>query len=131
MGVETAMARILMVEDNEMNRDALSRRLERRGYEVVLAVDGKQGLTLAQSAQPDLILMDLSLPEIDGWEATRCLKAASATAQIPLIVLSSHAMAGDREKALAAGCDDFDTKPVDFQRLLVKIETLLQEGMRA
>ncbi len=125
------MARILMVEDNEMNRDALSRRLERRGYEVVLAVDGKQGLTLAQSAQPDLILMDLSLPEIDGWEATRCLKAASATAQIPLIVLSSHAMAGDREKALEAGCDDFDTKPVDFQRLLAKIETLLQEGMRA
>ena len=125
------MARILMVEDNEMNRDALSRRLERRGYEVVLAVDGKQGLTMAQSVQPDLILMDLSLPEIDGWEATRCLKAASATAQIPLIVLSSHAMAGDREKALAAGCDDFDTKPVDFQRLLVKIETLLQEGMRA
>ena len=125
------MARILMVEDNEMNRDALSRRLERRGYEVVLAVDGKQGLTLAQSVQPDLILMDLSLPEIDGWEATRCLKAASATAQIPLIVLSSHAMAGDREKALAAGCDDFDAKPVDFQRLLAKIETLLQEGMRA
>ena len=125
------MARILMVEDNEMNRDALSRRLERRGYEVVLAVDGKQGLTLAQSAQPDLILMDLSLPEIGGWEATRCLKAASATAQIPLIVLSSHAMAGDREKALVAGCDDFDTKPVDFQRLLAKIETLLQEGMRA
>ena len=125
------MARILMVEDNEMNRDALSRRLERRGYEVVLAVDGKQGLTLAQSVQPDLILMDLSLPEIDGWEATRCLKAASATAQIPLIVLSSHAMAGDREKALEAGCDDFDTKPVDFQRLLAKIETLLQEGMRA
>ena len=125
------MARILMVEDNEMNRDALSRRLERRGYEVVLAVDGKQGLILAQSVQPDLILMDLSLPEIDGWEATRCLKAASATAQIPLIVLSSHAMAGDREKALVAGCDDFDTKPVDFQRLLAKIETLLQEGMRA
>src|SRR6266704_1991512 len=100
MGVETAMARILMVEDNEMNRDALSRRLKRRGYEVVLAVDGKQGLTLAQSAQPDLILMDLSLPEIDGWEATRCLKAASATAQIPLIVLSSHAMAEDRPQAL-------------------------------
>ena len=123
------MARILMVEDNEMNRDALSRRLERRGYEVVLAVDGKQGLTLAQSAQPDLILMDLSLPEVDGWAATRCLKAASATARIPLIVLSSHAMAGDREKALEAGCDDFDTKPVDFQRLLAKIKTLLQEGM--
>jgi two-component system, cell cycle response regulator DivK len=131
MEVETAMARILIVEDNEMNRDALSRRLERRGYEVVVAVDGQQGLTLARSAQPDLILMDLSLPEVDGWEATRCLKAASATAQIPLIVLSSHAMAGDREKALEAGCDDFDTKPVDFQRLLVKITTLLQEGTRA
>jgi two-component system, cell cycle response regulator DivK len=131
MEVETAMARILIVEDNEMNRDALSRRLERRGYEVMLAVDGKQGISLARSAQPDLILMDLSLPEVDGWEATRCLKAASATAQIPLIVLSSHAMAGDREKALEAGCDDFDTKPVDFRRLLVKIETLLQEGMRA
>jgi two-component system cell cycle response regulator DivK len=125
------MARILMVEDNEMNRDALSRRLQRRGYEVVLAVDGKQGLDLAQSAQPDLILMDLSLPEIDGWQATRCLKADAATAHIPLIVLSSHAMTGDREKALEAGGDDFDTKPVDFQRLLAKIETLLQEGVRA
>jgi CheY-like chemotaxis protein len=125
------MARILMVEDNEMNRDALSRRLERRGYEVILAFDGKEGLALAHSAKPDLILMDLSLPEVDGWEATRCLKADLATAHIPLIVLSSHAMSGDREKALAAGGDDFDTKPVDFQRLLAKIATLLQEGMPA
>jgi two-component system, cell cycle response regulator DivK len=124
------MVRILMVEDNEMNRDALSRRLERKGYEVILAFNGKQGIELAQSAKPDLILMDLSLPEVDGWEATRCLKAAVATKHIPLIVLSSHAMAGDREKALEAGGDDFDTKPVDFQRLLAKITTLLQEGIR-
>ena len=113
------MVRILMVEDNEMNRDALSRRLERKGYEVILAFNGKQGIELAQSAKPDLILMDLSLPEVDGWEATRCLKTAVATKHIPLIILSSHAMAGDREKALEAGGDDFDTKPVDFQRLLV------------
>lgn len=123
------MVRILMVEDNEMNRDALSRRLERKGYEVILALNGKQGIELAQSAKPDLILMDLSLPEVDGWEATRCLKAAVTTKHIPLIILSSHAMAGDREKALEAGGDDFDTKPVDFQRLLAKIETLLQEGI--
>jgi two-component system cell cycle response regulator DivK len=124
------MVRILMVEDNEMNRDALSRRLERKGYEVILAFNGKQGIELAQSAKPDLILMDLSLPEVDGWEATRYLKTAVATKHIPLIVLSSHAMAGDREKALEAGGDDFDTKPVDFQRLLAKITTLLQEGIR-
>jgi two-component system, cell cycle response regulator DivK len=124
------MVRILMVEDNEMNRDALSRRLERKGYEVLLAFNGKQGIELAQSAKPDLILMDLSLPEVDGWEATRYLKTAVATKHIPLIVLSSHAMAGDREKALEAGGDDFDTKPVDFQRLLAKITTLLQEGIR-
>jgi CheY-like chemotaxis protein len=123
------MVRILMVEDNEMNRDALSRRLERKGYEVILALNGKQGIELAQSAKPDLILMDLSLPEVDGWEATRYLKAAVTTKHIPLIILSSHAMAGDREKALEAGGDDFDTKPVDFQRLLAKIETLLQEGI--
>jgi CheY-like chemotaxis protein len=122
------MVRILMVEDNEMNRDALSRRLQRKGYEVIVAVDGKQGLALAQSVTPDLILMDLSLPEMDGWEATRRLKATPATASIPLIVLSSHAMTGDREKALAAGGDDFDTKPVDFQRLLAKIDALLPEG---
>ena len=125
------MARLLMVEDNEMNRDALSRRLERRGYKVILACDGKEGLALAHSAKPDLILMDLSLPEIDGWEATRRLKAAPATAHIPLIMLSSHAMSGDREKALAAGGDDFDTKPIDFQRLLAKIATLLQGGTPA
>jgi CheY-like chemotaxis protein len=124
------MARILMVEDNEMNRDALSRRLQRKGYEVILALDGKQGLALAQSVLPDLILMDLSLPEMDGWEATRRLKAAPATGSIPLIVLSSHAMTGDRERALAAGGDDFDTKPVDFQRLLAKIDVLLQGGTR-
>jgi two-component system, cell cycle response regulator DivK len=124
------MVRILMVEDNEMNRDALSRRLERKGYEVILAFNGKQGIELAQLAKPDLILMDLSLPEVDGWEATRYLKTTVATKHIPLIVLSSHAMAGDREKALEAGGDDFDTKPVDFQRLLAKITTLLQEGIR-
>ena len=124
------MARILMVEDNEMNRDALSRRLQRKGHEVILALDGKQGLALAQSVHPDLILMDLSLPEMDGWEATRRLKAAPATESIPLIVLSSHAMAGDRERALAAGGDDFDTKPVDFQRLLAKIDILLQGSTR-
>jgi CheY-like chemotaxis protein len=109
-----------------MNRDALSRRLQRRGYEVIMALDGRQGISLAQSAQPDLILMDLSLSEIDGWEATRCLKTTPGTAHIPLIILSSHAMTGDREKALAAGGDDFDTKPVDFLRLLAKIEALLQ-----
>jgi CheY-like chemotaxis protein len=124
------MAKILMVEDNEMNRDALSRRLQRRGYEVVLAVDGKEGIALAQLAQPDLILMDLGLPEIDGWEATRRLKAEPTTEHIPVIALSAHAMAGDREYALAAGCDDFDTKPVDFPRLLAKMETLLQDGRR-
>jgi CheY-like chemotaxis protein len=124
------MAKILMVEDNEMNRDALSRRLQRRGYEVVLAVDGKEGIALAQLAQPDLILMDLGLPEIDGWEAARRLKAEPTTEHIPVIALSAHAMAGDREYALAAGCDDFDTKPVDFPRLLAKMETLLQEGRR-
>jgi two-component system, cell cycle response regulator DivK len=125
------MVRILMVEDNEMNRDALSRRLKRKGYELTLAFDGKQGIELARSAKPDLILMDLSLPEVDGWEATRCLKASATTEHIPLIVLSSHAMAGDREKALEAGGDDFDTKPVDFPRLLAKIETLLQERTHA
>jgi CheY-like chemotaxis protein len=125
------MARILMVEDNDMNRDALSRRLQRKGHEVILALDGKQGLALAQSVLPDLILMDLSLPEMDGWEATRRLKAAPATGSIPLIVLSSHAMTGDRERALAAGGDDFDTKPVDFQRLLAKIDVLLQGDTRS
>ena len=119
------MARILLVEDNEMNRDMLSRRLVRRGYEVTLALDGEQGVAMARSATPALILMDMSLPGLDGWEATRQIKAAPETRSIPVIALTAHAMAGDREKALAAGCDDFDTKPVDLERLLGKIEALL------
>jgi two-component system, cell cycle response regulator DivK len=120
------MPRILLVEDNEMNRDMLSRRLIRKGYDVVMAEDGQQGVDLAGSAAPDLILMDLSLPIIDGWEATRRLKAADATRAIPVIALTAHAMVGSQEQALAAGCDDFDTKPVDLPRLLGKIEALLQ-----
>ena len=119
------MAKILLVEDNEMNRDMLSRRLERRGYEVVIAVDGQQGVDLAQSASPDLILMDMSLPVIDGWEATRQLKARDDMKATPIIALTAHAMSGDREKALEAGCDDYDTKPIDFPRLLEKIDVLL------
>jgi two-component system, cell cycle response regulator DivK len=119
------MPRILLVEDNEMNRDMLSRRLIRKGYEVIIAEDGQQGVDLAATAAPDLILMDLSLPVIDGWEATRRLKAADATKAIPVIALTAHAMVGSRERALAAGCEDFDTKPVDFPRLLGKIEALL------
>ena len=119
------MPRILLVEDNEMNRDMLSRRLTRRGYEVALALDGEQGVAMAASEAPALILMDMSLPGLDGWEATRRIKAAPETRAIPVIALTAHAMAGDREKALAAGCDDFDTKPVDLERLLGKIEVLL------
>ena len=119
------MARILLVEDNEMNRDMLSRRLERRGYEVVIAVDGQQGVDLAQSASPDIILMDMSLPVIDGWEATRQLKAMAAMKAVPIIALTAHAMSGDREKALEAGCNDYDTKPIELPRLLGKIEALL------
>jgi two-component system, cell cycle response regulator DivK len=119
------MARLLLVEDNEMNRDMLSRRLARRGYEVVIAVDGEQGLAMARADAPALILMDMSLPGMDGWEATRQLKAAPETRRIPVIALTAHAMAGDRERALEAGCDEFDTKPVDFARLLDKIEALL------
>jgi len=119
------MAKILLVEDNEMNRDMLSRRLQKRGYEVVLAVDGSDGVARAQSEAPALILMDMSLPVLDGWEATRQLKAAPATRATPVIALTAHAMAGDREKALAAGADDFDTKPIDLERLLGKIEALL------
>ena len=122
------MSRILLVEDNEMNRDMLMRRLQRRGYEVVVAVDGKQGISTAQSEMPDLILMDMSLPEMDGWEATRRLKAEGATAHIPTIALTSHVMAGAREEALEAGCDDYDVKPIEFARLLAKIEALLKEG---
>jgi CheY-like chemotaxis protein len=119
------MAKILLVEDNEMNRDMLSRRLLRRGYEVVIAVDGEQGVSMAQSDAPDIILMDISLPRIDGYEATRQIKADGATANIPIIALTAHAMAGDRGKALEAGCNDYDTKPVEFKRLLGKIEGLL------
>lgn len=119
------MARLLYVEDNEMNRDVLSRRLQRRGYEVLIAVDGQQGLTMAASEKPDLILMDMSLPVIDGWETTRRLKASPETRKIPIIGLTAHAMSTDRAKCLEAGCDDYDTKPVELQRLLEKIEGLL------
>jgi len=118
------MARILLVEDNEMNRDMLSRRLARSGHDVAVAIDGEQALAMVGD-MPELILMDLSLPGIDGWEVTRRLKRADATRAIPVIALTAHAMAGDREKALAAGCDDFDTKPVDLPRLLQKIAALL------
>ncbi len=117
--------KLLLVEDNEMNRDMLSRRLLRRGYEIVMAVDGGQGVEMAGSELPDLILMDMSLPVIDGWEATRRIKAAEATRHIPVIGLTAHAMAGDREKAIEAGCDDYDTKPVELDRLIGKIEALL------
>ncbi len=119
------MYKILLVEDSEMNRDMLSRRLARKGYEVVLAVDGPSGVAMAQSESPDLVLMDMSLPTLDGWEATRRLKADASTQHIPVIALTAHAMSGDREKALEAGCDDYDTKPVELQRLLGKIEALL------
>jgi two-component system cell cycle response regulator DivK len=119
------MAKILVVEDNEMNRDMLSRRLMRKGYEVIIAVDGEEGVAKAQSEAPDLILMDMSLPVLDGWEATRRLKADPETQAIPIVALTAHAMAGDREQALAAGCDDYDSKPIEFQRLLGKIEALL------
>ena len=121
------MAKILLVEDDEMNRDMLSRRLERRGYQVVMAVDGGQGLRLAQAEAPDLILMDMSLPGLDGWETTRQLKAAPATQAIPILALTAHAMAGDRQKAVEAGCDDYDTKPIEFPRLLGKIQALLAQ----
>lgn len=121
------MPKILLVEDNEMNRDMLSRRLEKRGYTLTIAVDGGQGVALAQSGLPDLILMDMSLPVLDGWEATKQLKADPATAGIPVIALTAHAMESDRQKAIAAGCDDFDTKPVELSRLLVKIEELLKK----
>jgi CheY-like chemotaxis protein len=121
------MTKILLVEDNEMNRDMLSRRLMRKGHEVLIAVDGEEGVAMAQSEAPDLILMDMSLPVLDGWEATRRLKAAPETQSIPIIALTAHAMAGDREQALAAGCDDYDTKPIEFRRLLGKIEAILEK----
>ena len=121
------MTKILLVEDNEMNRDMLSRRLIRKGYEVIMALDGRQAVEMAVAENPDLILMDMSLPVIDGWEATRQVKAAPATRAIPVIALTAHAMAGDREKAIQAGCDDYDTKPIDLPRLLGKIASLLEQ----
>jgi len=121
------MPRILLVEDNEMNRDMLSRRLQRKGYEVLIAVDGEAGVKMAASDKPDLILMDMSLPVIDGWEATRRLKSAPETASIPIIALTAHVMDGDRDRALAAGCDDYDAKPIDFERLLGKMQALLNK----
>jgi two-component system, cell cycle response regulator DivK len=122
------MAKVLLVEDNEMNRDMLSRRLIRRGFEVVFAVNGKQGVDLARSEKPDIILMDMSLPIMDGWEATRRVKSDDATRGVPVIGLTAHAMSGDREKAIEAGCDDYDTKPVELDRLIGKIERLLGNG---
>lgn len=122
------MLKILLVEDNEMNRDMLSRRLERRGIKVLIAVDGAEGVAVATAEQPDLILMDMSLPVLDGWAATRLLKAAAATQSIPVIALTAHAMTGDQEKCLEAGCDDYDTKPVEFVRLMQKIQAILGEG---
>jgi CheY-like chemotaxis protein len=119
------MPKILLVEDNEMNRDMLSRRLERRGYEIVVAVDGAQGVAMANTENPDLILMDMSLPIMDGWEATKNIKANTTTQSIPIIALTAHAMSGDREQALKAGCDDYDTKPIDLPRLLTKIEVFI------
>jgi CheY-like chemotaxis protein len=119
------MPKILLVEDNEMNRDMLSRRLTRNGFEIVMAVDGQQGVDMSLSERPDLILMDMSLPVMDGWEATRQVKANPETQDIPVIALTAHAMAQDREKAMAAGCNDFDTKPVELPRLLEKIKALL------
>jgi CheY-like chemotaxis protein len=125
------MPKILLVEDNEMNRDMLSRRLVRRGYQVVIAADGQEGLNLAGSASPDLILMDMSLPAMDGWETTRKIKASTATAAIPVIALTAHAMSGDREQALDAGCDDYDTKPIEFERLIEKIACQLERAGKA
>jgi two-component system cell cycle response regulator DivK len=122
------VTKILLVEDNEMNRDMLGRRLQRRGYEVLIAVDGAEGVAMAQREGPDLILMDMSLPVMDGWEATRRLKAAPETQAIPIIALTAHAMSGDREKAMEAGADDYDTKPIEIDKLLAKMEVLLNKG---
>ena len=121
------MPRILLVEDNEENRDALSLRLERRGFEVIMATDGKQGLAMARAEAPDVILLDMNLPEIDGWEVARALKDAEATRKIPIIALTAHAMSGDREKAIGAGCDDYHTKPAELTKLLVQIQTILKK----
>ncbi|HEY9419901.1 MAG TPA: response regulator [Thermoanaerobaculia bacterium] len=125
------MPKVLLVEDNEMNRDMLSRRLARKKYEVLIAVDGGEGIAMARSESPDLILMDMSLPVMDGWEAARQLKASPDTSSIPVIALTAHAMSGDREKALEAGCDDYDTKPIELPRLLGKMELFLKENESA
>ena len=121
------MPKVLVVEDNEMNRDMLTRRLQRRGYEVIISVDGEDGVAKARSDSPDIILMDMDLPVLDGWAATRKLKSSPETRSIPVLALTAHAMAGDRERALEVGCDDYDTKPVEFSRLTEKIETLLRK----
>jgi len=128
LGEGEAMTKVLLVEDNEMNRDMLSRRLTRRGFQVVCAMDGQQGVDLTRSEKPDIILMDMSLPVMDGWEATRRVKSDAATRNVPVIGLTSHAMSGDREKAIEAGCDDYDTKPVELDRLIGKIERLVGKG---
>ena len=120
------MRRVLLIEDNEANRDMLSRRLARRGYQISIATDGRQGIAAAQAEQPDLILMDMNLPEIDGWEATRFLKSQPTTRHIPVIALTAHAMVSDRQRALEVGCDDYDTKPVELSRLLSKIAALIE-----
>ena len=125
------MPKIVLVEDNEMNRDMLSRRLQKRGYDVVMAMDGQEGVDKVQAESPDLVLMDMSLPVLDGWEATRRLKAIPETKAIPIIALTAHAMSGDREKAVEAGCDDFDTKPIELPRLLGKIEAILGKSPAA
>jgi CheY-like chemotaxis protein len=125
VSLKEAMAKILLIEDNEMNRDMLSRRLKRKGFEVVIAADGDQGVQLAREERPDIILMDMSLPVLDGWQATQQIKASAETGSIPIIALTAHALAGDREKSLNAGCDEYETKPVDFPRLMAKIETFL------
>ena len=121
------MPKILLVEDNEENRDALSRRLERRGFGVIMATDGQQGLDMARSEAPDVILLDMNLPEIDGWEVARALKDAEATRRIPIIALTAHAMSGDREKAIGAGCDDYHTKPAELTKLLAQIQAILKK----
>lgn len=125
------MKKILLVEDNEMNRDMLSRRLKRKQYEVTIAINGEEGVAMARTTSPDIILMDMSLPVMDGWEATRTIKAAPDTQSIPIIALTAHAMSGDREKAVAAGCDDYDTKPIELPRLLGKIDALLNKAPSA
>lgn len=122
------MKKILLVEDNEMNRDMLSRRLQRKQYEVAIAINGEEGVAMARTTSPDIILMDMSLPLMDGWEATRTIKATQETQSIPIIALTAHAMSGDREKAVAAGCDDYDTKPIELPRLLGKIDALLNKA---